>query len=160
MVVEHITFPTSYRRLCLIGRLGTAGLLGIALFWLIVAWGFALPTVMWFVLGVLTIAAAMPLLVNRSPLAMELMWRARLKGDGEPGQPRWQVKLQLPQAFRTAPLLWVCPLGERILILGLAHGGWCPQIVVLMSPWFAAGQLRRLRSLFRLGPPPLVSGVS
>ena len=135
-------------------------MLSIALFWLVVVWGIALPAVTWWVLGVLALAAAVPLLVNHSPLAMELMWRARLKGNGEPGQPRWQVKLQTPEAFRTAPLLWVCPVGERMLILGVAHGGWCPQILVLMSPWCATGQLRRLRSLFRLGPPPMASGVS
>ncbi|MCK8650119.1 hypothetical protein PQH03_10140 [Ralstonia insidiosa] len=117
----------------------------------------------WVVIGALAVAACIPLVVNRSPLAMELMWRARLKADGEPGQPVWQVRLETPQAVRNALLLWSWSLGERVLILGVAQRGRCPQIFVLMPPWFAVGLLRRIRSLLRLGPPPMASqatGVS
>ncbi|MBB0025100.1 hypothetical protein D7S70_15510 [Ralstonia pickettii] len=129
-------------------------------FWAIKTWGAALPLATWAVISGLAMAASLPLIVNRSPLAMELMWRARLKEDGEPGQASWQVRLKAPQAVRNAPLLWSWPLGERVLILGVARHGWCPQIFVLMPPWFSAGTLRRMRSLLRLGPPRVVSQAS
>ncbi|WP_296229434.1 hypothetical protein [Ralstonia sp. UBA689] len=163
MIVQRIVFPAPYRRLCMIARLGMAGLVGIVLCWLIGAWGATLPKAAWIAICVLAITACIPLAMNRSPLAMELMWRARLKEDGEPGQAVWQVRLEMSQAVRNAPLLWSWPFGERILVLGVAQRGWCPQIFVLMPPWFAAGPLRRTRSLLRLGPPPVGSraaGVS
>lgn len=163
LVVQRIVFPAPYRRLCAVGRLCMAGLVCFVLLWLVGAWGAALPMPAWVVIGALAAAACIPLAVNRSPLTMELMWRARLKADGEPGQPVWQVRLETPQAVRNALLLWSWSLGERVLILGVAQRGWCPQIFVLMSPWFAAGLLRRMRSLLRLGPPPMASqatGVS
>ncbi|WP_232313930.1 hypothetical protein [Ralstonia sp. A12] len=163
LVVQRIVFPAPYRRLCMIGRLSMTGLVCFVLLWLVGAWGGALPVLTWIVIGALAVAACIPLAVNRSPLAMELMWRARLKADDEPGQPVWQVRLEVPQAVRNAPLLWSWSLGQRVLVLGVAHRGWCPQIFVLMPPWFAVGPLRRMRSLLRLGPPPMatqVTGVS
>jgi len=137
-----------------------AGVICFVLCWLLGTWGTALPWGTWAVIGGAAIAACFPLVMNRSPLAMELMWRARLKQNGEPGRPMWQVSLKTPEAVRNAPLLWSWPLSERVLILGVARHGWCPQIFVLMPPWFAAGTLRRMRSLLRLGPPPVVSRVS
>lgn len=128
--------------------------------WVISAWGIALPLITWAVIGGLAVAACIPLLVNRSPHAMELMWRARLKGDGGPGQAVWQVRLIAPEALQNVPLLWSWPLGERVLVLGVARHGWCPQIFVLMPPWFSAETLRRMRSLLRLGPPQMASRVS
>ena len=136
------------------------GAVCFVLFWLIGTWGAALSLITWVVIGGLAILACVPLAVNRSPLAMELMWRARLKENGEPGQPIWQVRLKGPEAVQNALLLWSWPLGERVLVLVVARHGWCPQIFVLMSPWFAAATLRRMRSLLRLGPPPAVSRVS
>lgn len=144
----------------MIARLGIASLVCVVLCWLICAWGAALPMAARGLVGALTITACIPLVVNRSPLAMELMWRARLKEDGEPGRAVWQVRLEMPHAVRNAPLLWSWPLGTRVLVLGVAQRGWCPQILVLMPPWFAAGPLRRTRSLLRLGPPPIVSGAA
>jgi len=163
LVAQRFVFPASYRRLCAIARIGMAALVCFVLVWLICTWGGALPLAAWAVVCGLAIAACIPLLMNRSPRAMELMWRARLKEDGEPGQPIWQVRLETPQAVRNAPLLWSWPLGTRVLVVGVAQRGWCPQMFVLMPPWFAAGSLRRMRSLLRLGPPPATSrapGVS
>jgi len=120
----------------------------------------ALPLSAWIAICLLAVGAAFPLVLARSPRAMELMWRARLKEDGEPGQASWQVRLKAPQAVRNAPLLWSWPLGERVLILGVVRHGWCPQIFVLMPPWYSAGTLRRMRSLLRLGPPRVVSQAS
>jgi len=140
-----------------------AALVCSVVFWAIETWGAALPPISWAVISALTFAATVPLMVNRSPLAMELMWRARLKEDGEPARAVWQIRLNAPQAVHNAPLLWSWPLGERVLVLGVAGHGWCPQIFVLMPPWFSAGTLRRMRSLLRLGPPRVVSqapGVS
>ena len=140
-----------------------AGLVGAVAFWMIQTWGAALPLSTWAVVSGLVIAGCLPLMVNRSPLAMELMWRVRLKEDGEPGQAVWQVRLKAPEAVQNAALLWSWSLGERVLVLGIARHGWCPQILVLMPPWFSAGTLRRMRSLLRLGPPHVgsrVSGVS
>ncbi|WP_124380735.1 hypothetical protein [Ralstonia sp. SET104] len=137
-----------------------AGLICLVLCWAIKTWGTVLPLITWAFIGGLAIAACLPLMVNPSPLTMELMWRARLKESGEPGQPGWQVRLKTPEAVRNARLLWSWPLGERVLVLGVARHGWCPQIFVLMPPWFAAGTLRRMRSVLRLGPPPVVSRVS
>lgn len=136
------------------------GVVCVVLFGLIGMWGTALPLIVWAVIGGLAVLACIPLAVNRSPLTMELMWRARLKEDGEPGQPIWQLRLNTPQAVRNAPLLWSWALGERVLVLGVARHGWCPQIFVLMPPWFAAGTLRRMRMLLNLGPPPAASRVS
>ena len=73
--------------------------------WAIKAWGAALPWFTWGAITGLTMAACVPLMVNRSPLAMELMWRARLKEDGEPGQAVWQVRLKASKAVQNAPLL-------------------------------------------------------
>jgi len=160
LIVQHIVFPAPYRRLCAISRFGVVGVVCFVLFWLIDTWGAELSLITWLVIGALAILACVPLAVNRSPLTMELMWRARLKEDGEPGQPIWQVRLKTPEAVRNAPLLWSWPLGKRVLILGVARHGWCPQIFVLIPPWFAAGTLRRIRSLLRLGPPPAVSQAS
>ena len=137
-----------------------AGVVCFVLFWLINTWGSALSLTTWAVIGGLAILACVPLVVNRSPHAMELMWRARLKENGEPGRPIWQVRMKAPEAVRNALLLWSWPLGERVLVLGVVRDGWCPQIFVLMSPWFAVATLRRMRSLLRLGPPPAVSRVS
>jgi len=160
LVIQHIVFPASYRRLCAIGRFGIAALVCSVVLWVINTWGAALPWITWGAIGGLAAAACLPLMVNRSPLTMELMWRARLKEDGEPGRAVWQVRLEAPEAVQNAPLLWSWPLGERILVLGVARRGWCPQIFVLMPPWFSAGTLRRIRSLLRLGPPRVVSQVS
>lgn len=137
-----------------------ASLVCAVVLWVISAWGIALPLITWAVISGLAVAACIPLLVNRSPHAMELMWRARLKGDGEPGQAVWQVRLIAQEALQNVPLLWSWPLGERVLVLGVARHGWCPQIFVLMPPWFSAGMLRRMRSLLRLGPPQMASRVS
>jgi hypothetical protein len=143
----------------MIGRLGITSLLCVALSWSIAAWGAAWSIAAWCVVGTLVLAASVPLVTNRSPLEMELMWRTRLKTDDESGQPIWQVRLAMPQAIRNAPLLWSWAVGERVLILGVAHRGWCPQIFVLIPPWFAPKQLRRMRSLLRLGPPPATTRV-
>jgi len=160
LVVQHIVFPALYRRLCAISRFGIVALVCAVVFWAIKTWGAMLPSVTWGIISGLTMVACLPLMVNRSPLAMELMWRARLKEDGEPGQAAWQVRLKAPEAVQNAALLWSWALGERVLVLGVARRGWCPQIFVLMPPWFSAGTLRRMRSLLRLGPPRVVSQVS
>lgn len=154
LVVQRVTFPEQYRRLCMMSRLGVASLLCVALLWLITAWGGALSIAAWWVVGTLVLAAGVPLMWNRSPLGMELMWRSRLKADGEPGQPIWLVRLVMPQAIRNAQLLWCLAIGDRVLILGVAESGWCPQIFVLIPPWFAVKLLRRMRISLRLGPPP------
>ncbi|MCO5398165.1 hypothetical protein [Ralstonia soli] len=163
LIVQHVVFPTPYRRLCAVGRISMAGVICVVLCWLFAAWGTVLPPIAWAVVGGLAAFACVPLAVNRSPLEMELMWRARLKEDGEPGEPIWQLRLKMAQSSRNAPLLWSWPLGERVLVLGVAGQGWCPQIFVLMPPWFGAATLRWMRTVLRLGPPPAVcqaGGVS
>jgi multisubunit Na+/H+ antiporter MnhG subunit len=160
LVVQHFVFPAWYRRLSAASRFGLASAVLCVVAWLACTWGDALPLPVWLCIGGLAVAACVPLIVNRTPHEMELMWRARLKEGGEPGPPVWQVRLKTGKALRNALLLWSWPLGERVLVIGVARGGWCPQLLVLLPPWFAARQLRRTRSLLRLGPPPAASGAS
>lgn len=159
MVVQHFVFSARYRHLTAASRFALASAILSVVAWLACAWGEALPFPVWLCIGGLAVAACVPLIVNRTPLEIELMWRARLKEGGEPGTPVWQVRLKTGKALRNALLLWCWPLGERVLVMGVAHGGWCPQILVLSPPWCAARQLRRTRSLLRLGPPSAASGA-
>ncbi|MFP3891231.1 hypothetical protein [uncultured Ralstonia sp.] len=161
--IERIEFPQGYRRACLAARGFVLAALMFALSWVSWAWGVALPLSAWIAICLLAVGAAFPLVLARSPRAMELMWRARLKRDGEPGPGAWHVNLAMRQAVRNVPLLWWWPIGERVLVLGVAQRWWCPRVFVLAPPWFAAEPLRRMRRVLRLGPPPLrarVNGVS